>query len=52
MTSKEVLKKLEQLRNEGTSKILMKHGAKSPCCGVKVEELKKIQKQVKTDHGY
>jgi 3-methyladenine DNA glycosylase AlkD len=51
MTSKEVLKKLEQLRNEGTSKILMKHGAKSPCYGVKVEELKKIQKQVKTDHG-
>jgi 3-methyladenine DNA glycosylase AlkD len=51
MTSKEVLKKLEQLGNEGTAKVLMKHGAKYPCYGVKVAELKKIQKQVKTNHG-
>ncbi len=51
MTSKEVLKKLEQSGNEGTAKILMKHGAKAPCYGVKVEELKKIQKLVKTNHA-
>ena len=50
MTSKEILKKLEQLGNESTAKVLKKHGAKNTCYGVKVEELKKIQKQVKTDH--
>jgi 3-methyladenine DNA glycosylase AlkD len=50
MTSKEILKKLGQLGNEGTARILINHGAKKPCYGVKVEDLKKIQKQVKTDH--
>jgi len=50
MTSTEILKKLQQLGNEGTAKVLMKHGAKNPCYGVKVEDLKKIQKQVKTNH--
>jgi 3-methyladenine DNA glycosylase AlkD len=50
MTATEILKKLEQAGNEGTAKILMKHGAKKPCYGVKVEELKKIQKQVKMNH--
>jgi 3-methyladenine DNA glycosylase AlkD len=50
MTSKEILKKLEQLGNESTAKILIKHGAKENCYGVKVEELKKIQKQVNANH--
>jgi 3-methyladenine DNA glycosylase AlkD len=50
MTANEILKKLEQLGNEGTAKVLMKHGAKKTCYGVKVEELKKIQKQVKMNH--
>jgi len=50
MTSTEILKKLQQLGNEGTANILLKHGAKKPCYGVKIEELKKIQKQVKADH--
>jgi 3-methyladenine DNA glycosylase AlkD len=50
MNSTEILKKLKQLGNEGTANVLMKHGAKNPCYGVKVEELKKIKKLVKTDH--
>jgi 3-methyladenine DNA glycosylase AlkD len=50
MTSAEILKKLQQLGSEGTASVLMKHGAHKPCYGVKVEDLKKIQKQVKTDH--
>ena len=50
MTSKEILKKLEQLGNEGTARVLINHGAKKPCYGVKVEDLKKIQKLVKVDH--
>ena len=51
MTSKEILKKLEQVGSKSTANVLMKHGAKNPCYGVKVEELKKIQKQVKTNHA-
>ncbi len=50
MTSAEILKKLQQLGNEGTANVLIKHGAKKPCYGVKVEDLKKIQKQVKMNH--
>jgi 3-methyladenine DNA glycosylase AlkD len=51
MTAADILKKLEQLGNEGTARVLVNHGAKKPCFGVKVEELKKIQKLVKTDHN-
>jgi len=50
MKSNDILKKLKEAGNAGTARILMKHGAKNPCYGVKVDELKKIQKQVKTDH--
>jgi 3-methyladenine DNA glycosylase AlkD len=47
MTTKEVLKQLEALGNEGTARLLMKHGAKQPCWGVKVEDMKKLLKPLK-----
>lgn len=47
MTTKEVLKQLEKHGNEGTARILMKHGAKQPCWGVKVEDMKKLLKPLK-----
>lgn len=50
MTANEVLKELEAYGNEGTKKILSKHGAKEPFFGVKVQDLKKIQKKIKKDH--
>lgn len=50
MTVDEVLKELETYGNEGTKKVLVKHGAKEPFFGVKVQDLKKIQKKVKKDH--
>ena len=50
MTAKEVLKELEGYGNESTKKTLMKHGAKEPFFGVKVQDLKKIQKKIKKDH--
>lgn len=50
MTVDEVLKELEGYGNEGTKKVLMKHGAREPFFGVKVQDLKKIQKKVKKDH--
>ena len=50
MTSKEVLTQLKSLGSESIKKVLVKHGAREPFYGVKVEELKKIQKKVKMDY--
>ncbi len=50
MTTDEVLKELEGYGNEGTKNTFLKHGARKPLYGVKVQDLKKIQKKVKTDH--
>lgn len=51
MNVKQVMAELESLGNASIKKTLMKHGAKEPFFGVKVEDLKKIQKRVKTDYG-
>src|SRR5208282_4815186 len=51
MTSKEVLAQLKKLGSEPTKKTLMKHGAKEPFFGVKVADLKTLQKKIKTDHA-
>lgn len=45
-----ILKELETLGSEGTKRILMRHGAKEPLYGVKVGDLKKIQKRIGVDH--
>ena len=50
MTTDEVLEELEGYGHEGTRNIFLKHGAREPFYGVKVQDLKKIQKKVKTDH--
>lgn len=50
MTLEEVMKELESMGNPNTKKVLMKHGAKEPFFGVKVGDLKKIQKKIKKDH--
>ena len=50
MTLKEVMKELESYGNEGTKRIFLNHGAPEPIFGVKVQDLKKIQKKVKKDH--
>lgn len=50
MTSAEVLSQLKALGSESIKKTLVKHGAREPFYGVKVEELKKIQKKVKKDY--
>lgn len=50
MTTKEILKELKGYGNEGTKKIFLKHGAREPFYGVKVQDLKKIQKRVKKHH--
>ena len=50
MTATQILAELKPLGSEGYRKILAKHGVTQPALGVKVEELKKIQKRVKKDY--
>ena len=51
MTAKEVVNELSKLGSESIKKVLMRHGAREPFFGVKIEDLKKIQKRVKKDHA-
>ncbi len=50
MIATEILKELENYGEESIKKTLIKHGAKEPFFGVKVENLKKIVKKVKKNH--
>jgi 3-methyladenine DNA glycosylase AlkD len=47
MTSQQILAELKKLGSENIKKIFLKHGAKEPLYGVKVEDLKKVQKKIK-----
>jgi 3-methyladenine DNA glycosylase AlkD len=51
MTAIAIVEELKSLGNEATKKVLLKHGAREPFYGVKIEHLKKIQKRIKKDHG-
>ena len=51
MTASEILKKLAGLGSPGIKKTLLRHGAKEPLFGVKIEDLKRIQKMVKVDNA-
>src|SRR5471030_1566948 len=50
MTVKKIISELESLGNVNIKKILLKHGVKEPFFGVNVEDLKPIQKRIKTDY--
>lgn len=50
MTAREIVERLRPLGSESYARILKSHGAKEPVFGVKIEELKKVQKVVKTDY--
>src|ERR1700738_5427219 len=50
MTAKDIVAELKKFGTEQTKKMWIKHGAKEPCLGVKVEDMKKIQKRVKMDY--
>ena len=50
MTKDQVMKELEKNGSESIRKIFLNHGAKGPMFGVKVGDLKVIQKKVKKDH--
>lgn len=50
MTAVEIVNELKPLGKESYKKVLLNHGIKEPIFGVKIEELKKIQKRVKKDY--
>ena len=50
MTAADIVKQLAELGKESYKKVLLNHGIEEPVFGVKVEELKKIQKQIKKDY--
>lgn len=50
MTAQEILSQLKIMGTESTKRIFMNHGAPANQYGVKVEDLKKIQKKVKKNY--
>ncbi|MBI3865097.1 MAG: hypothetical protein HY290_24755 [Planctomycetia bacterium] len=50
MTAKDIVAELKKFATAQTKKTWMTHGAQEPCFGVKVEDMKKIQKRVKMDY--
>jgi 3-methyladenine DNA glycosylase AlkD len=50
MSLKDVMAELKRFGNEQTKKTLMRHGAREPYYGVKVGDMKTIQKKVKKDY--
>jgi 3-methyladenine DNA glycosylase AlkD len=49
-TAKDVLAELKKLGTEQTKKTFLRHGAKEPFYGVKIADLKVIQKRIKKDY--
>ena len=50
MTAGEIIEELKRLGTESVRKVLRNHGAGEPVFGVKIGDLKKIQKRIKTDY--
>lgn len=50
MNLQSIMAELKARGNEGIKKILLKHGVKEPFFGVKIEDLKVIQKKIKKDY--
>ncbi len=50
MTAKEILAELKPLGRDSYKKVLFNHGVKEPCFGVKISDLKPIQRRIKRDY--
>jgi hypothetical protein len=51
MSASEIVDELKSLGSPSIKKVLLNHGAREPFFGVKTEDLKKIQKRIKTDYN-
>lgn len=50
MSAKAIVAELKKMGSPQIKKIWMSHGVQEPCLGVKVQDMKKIQKRVKVDY--
>ncbi|MFO0813982.1 MAG: DNA alkylation repair protein [Gemmatales bacterium] len=50
MTAEDIVNELQKYATAQTKKTWMAHGAQEPCLGVKVADMKKIQKRIKMDY--
>ena len=50
MTAQAILEELKPLGRDSYKKVMLNHGVKEPFFGVKIEDLKKIQKRIKRDY--
>ena len=50
MTAAEIIAELRLLGRDSYKSVILKHGIKEPCFGVKIEDLKKIQKRIRKDY--
>jgi 3-methyladenine DNA glycosylase AlkD len=50
MTVEGIVQELKRLGTDAYKKVLLKHGIQEPVFGVKIEELKKIQKRIKKNY--
>ena len=50
MNAKTILEEIKPLGRDSYKKVLLNHGVPEPCFGVKIEELKRIQKRIKHDY--
>jgi 3-methyladenine DNA glycosylase AlkD len=50
MTAAQIVQELRPLGKDSYKKVLLTHGVKEPFFGVKIEDLKKIQKRIKKDY--
>jgi 3-methyladenine DNA glycosylase AlkD len=50
MRAAAIVEELRCLGQDGTRRVLLRHGAAEPCFGVKVGDLKVLRKRVKVDH--
>ena len=49
-TVTKIIEELKRLGTESVKKVLRNHGAREPLFGVKIGDLKKIQKRIKKDY--
>lgn len=51
MTCSQIMDELKSLGTAQTKKVLIRHGAREPFFGVKIADLQKIRKHIKTNHA-
>lgn len=51
MTTEKIVAQLKKMGSESTARVLRNHGAHDPCLGVKIGDMKPLQKQLKRNYA-